>query len=161
MTGCVPGTGAGSAAVVAPQRSANVDGHRCTEHCLGERDVGDDLEVLATRRAGRATSTASERAATAATEERVEQVAEAAAGEHVAEVRTAGSRSHAGLAEAVVPGPRVGIAEHLVRLRDLLETLLGGRVAGVGVGVQLARLLAIRLLDLVGSWRIASTPSSS
>ncbi len=144
-------TGSGSAAVVAPQRSANVDGHRCAEHCLGERDIGDDLQVLATRRARRTTSTAPERAASPTTEERVEQIAEPATGEHVAEVRTTGGRTNAGLPETVVTGSRVGVAEHLVGLGDLLETLLGDRVTRVGVGVQLARLLAIRLLDLVGS----------
>ena len=44
----------------------------------------------------------------------------------------------AGFAEAVVAGALVGVAEHLVGLRDLLEPLLGRGVAGVGVGVQLA-----------------------
>src|SRR5262249_35582731 len=44
----------------------------------------------------------------------------------------------------------VGVGQHGVRLRDLLEALLGGLVAWVGVGVVGARELAVRLFDLVG-----------
>ena len=44
-----------------------------------------------------------------------------------------------------------GSDEHLVRLADLLEALLRRGVAGVAVGVVLARELAVRLLDLVGA----------
>ena len=50
---------------------------------------------------------------------------------------------------AVVVLALVGVAEDVVRLRDLLEALLGLRVARVLVGVVLARELAVRLLDLV------------
>ena len=110
VTGCVPCAGAGAAAVVASQRGAHVDRDRRAEHRLGEFDVGDDLEVLAARRAGRASPTsAAERVATPAAEERVEQIAEPASAEHVAEVRAAGRRSDAGLAEPVVARPGVGV----------------------------------------------------
>ena len=51
---------------------------------------------------------------------------------------------------AVVLLALLGVAEDVVRLGDLLEALLGLLVAGVLVGVVLARELAVRLLDLVG-----------
>ena len=119
--------------------SRSVDRDRRAEHRLLERDVGDDLQVLAARRAGRAApaAAATERALPA--EEGVEQVAEAAAAEHVVDARPAGA-ADAGLAEAVVAGPLVGIGQHLVGPGDLLEPLGGRRVVRVGVGVQLARL---------------------
>src|SRR5204863_722984 len=53
--------------------------------------------------------------------------------------------------EAVVLLAPVGIGERVVRLADRLETLLGRRVAGVGVRVVAAGQLAVGLLDLVGA----------
>src|SRR5690606_14654069 len=53
------------------------------------------------------------------------------------------------LAELVIQGPLVGVAEHLVGVRDLLEALLGRLVAGVLVRVMAACQRPIRLLDLV------------
>src|ERR1019366_9238828 len=43
------------------------------------------------------------------------------------------------------------VGQHVVRLGDLLEALLGFRVALVGIRVVLAGQLAIRLLDLIGA----------
>ena len=143
--------GAGAAAVGAALRQAQRHRHRGAEHGLLELDVGDDLHVLAPRRAGRAApagAAAAERVLAA--EERVEQVVQAAAGEDVVGPWPPPRRAaDAGLAEAVVAGPLVGVGQHLVRPGDLLELLGGGRV-GVGVGVQLARLLAVRPLQLLG-----------
>ena len=88
--------------------------------------------------AGAATATpAPER--TLPTEECVEQVVEAAAAatEDVLDPR-AGAGVDACLPEAVVPGALVGIGQHLVGPRDLLEPLGRRGVARVGVGVQLA-----------------------
>src|SRR5699024_9662475 len=42
-----------------------------------------------------------------------------------------------------------GVVEHRVGLTDLLEALLGVGVAGMAVGVELAGLFAVGLLDLV------------
>ena len=50
----------------------------------------------------------------------------------------------------------LGVGEDVVGGLDLLEALLGRRVARVAVGMLIARELAVRLLDLVGggaSWR--------
>ena len=52
-------------------------------------------------------------------------------------------------AEAVVVLPLLLVGEDVVRGLHLLEALLRGLVAGVRVGVVLARELAVRLLDLV------------
>lgn len=51
----------------------------------------------------------------------------------------------------------VGIVQHLVRAVDLLE-LLGGVLAGVGVGMVLLGELAVGRLDLLGVGA-AGTPS--
>ena len=60
-------------------------------------------------------------------------------------------RVHAGVAQPVVPGPLLGVGQHLVGLVDLLEAL-GGVGAPVPVGVVLQRELPERLSHLfVGS----------
>ena len=74
---------------------------------------------------------------------------------------TAGLAADAGLAEAVVAGALLVVGEHGVGLRHLLEALGRVRVVGVGVGVQLARPLAVGLLELVGASPCRGTPSSS
>src|SRR6185503_15001681 len=53
-------------------------------------------------------------------------------------------------AEAVVCLPLLGVREDVVRGLHLLEALLGALVPLVRVRVELARELAVRLLDLVG-----------
>src|SRR4029450_13753512 len=60
-------------------------------------------------------------------------------------------------AELVVFLPLGGIAEHLVRLVDLLELRLGRLVAGIDVGVMFAGELAEGLLDLLLRRRFADT----
>src|SRR5690606_29132382 len=57
-------------------------------------------------------------------------------------------RIHAGMAELVVRGALLRVAEHLVGLLGLLEALLGGLVAGVAVGVVLHRPSPVGLLYL-------------
>jgi hypothetical protein len=52
-------------------------------------------------------------------------------------------------AQLVVLLPLLRIAEHLVGLVDFLELRLGRLVAGVDVGVVLARQLPVRALDLL------------
>jgi hypothetical protein len=61
-----------------------------------------------------------------------------------------GRAAHAGLAQEVVLLALLGIGQHLVGLRDLLEALLGRRIVRMLVGVRLAHELAVGLLDLVG-----------
>ena len=65
----------------------------------------------------------------------------------------AGLAADAGLAEAVVAGALLVVGEHGVGPGDLLEALGRVRVVGVGVGVQLARPLAVGLLEVVGGRR--------
>src|SRR5207253_1835344 len=91
-------------------------------------------------------------ASAAAAEQIPEQVAEIAEVAEV-DVEPAGSARTADASvrrsEAVVLLPLLGIGEDVVRRLDLLELLLGSRVAGVLVRVVLARELAVRLADLV------------
>ena len=63
-------------------------------------------------------------------------------------------------AELVVRLALLGVGQRVVGRRDLLEPLLGLRVARVRVGVVLPGELAVRLLDLVGA-RGRVTPSTS
>jgi hypothetical protein len=47
-------------------------------------------------------------------------------------------------ADLVVLLALLGVADHVVGGGDLLEPLFGGGIAGVGVGVELARQLPVR-----------------
>jgi hypothetical protein len=58
------------------------------------------------------------------------------------------ARLHAGHPKLVVQLALLRIREHVVRLGDLLEALLGRPVARVDVRVVLARELAVALFDL-------------
>src|SRR5579863_3227780 len=49
----------------------------------------------------------------------------------------------------IVDLPLLGIAQNVVGFLDFLEALLGGFIAGVQVGMILARKLAVRFADLV------------
>src|SRR5262245_13182033 len=49
------------------------------------------------------------------------------------------------MAVAIVAGPLVGVAEHVVRLRRFLEFLFGRVVADIAVGMELRRQLSVRL----------------
>src|SRR5262249_15291023 len=60
-----------------------------------------------------------------------------------------GSAAAVRRAEAVVGLPLFGVGQDVVRRLHLLEALLGGLVALVGVRVVLARELPVGLLDLV------------
>ena len=72
-------------------------------------------------------------------------------------------RSRAGVAETVVEGALLRVGQHLVGLGRLLETPLGLLVAGVAVGVELHRQLAVGLLQLgrVGASRATPALRSS
>ena len=127
-----------------------LQGHRHlgTGHGLVERQRHLHLQVLAApgtaRRAAAATATAA-----AATEHGSEDVAQ------VAEPGATGGAAHAAVAAAHAREPALGVVllallgvgQHVVGVRDLLEALLGLRVAGVGVGVVLARKGPVGLLD--------------
>ena len=63
------------------------------------------------------------------------------------ETRLAGARADALEAEALVGAPLVRIGQHRVRLRRLLELVLGGGVVGIAIRVVLQRERAIRLLQ--------------
>src|SRR5262245_64336903 len=53
------------------------------------------------------------------------------------------------MTEAVVDMPLVGVGEHGVSLRRLLEPIFGNLVAGIAIRMVLERELAIRALDLL------------
>ena len=81
----------------------------------------------------------------------------------VAEAAEAAARAGA---RAERPGPAVvllallGVAEHVVRLGDLLEARLGVLVARVAVRVIVARQLAVGLLDLLGGGALVDARAS-
>src|SRR5581483_4547654 len=134
---------------------------RHTVDGVEEVEVQLGLEVGAPLRAGR---TAAAPATTPpAAEEPAEEVAETAdvlevdrlaleaTGEAAVPAAEPARADAAGdhLANLVVLLALLGIAEHLVGGRDLLETLLGDRVALVGIGVVLLRELAVGALHLL------------
>ncbi|OEI70024.1 hypothetical protein Cus16_0645 [Curtobacterium sp. ER1/6] len=85
-------------------------------------------------------------AATAAAEEGVEDVAEPAG--------RAAAEGAVGLRAGVVAPPLLGVAQHVVRVRHVLEAL-GGVRARVDVRVQLARQPSVGLLDVgIGGVRL-------
>jgi len=140
-----PGLGAVALAAVARHRDLEGNVHRDSSRRVGkvDRHLGD--------RVGAASASLTRRAREeVVAEERGEEVAE------VAEVGVGGAEVpalEAGVAVAVVQLPCLRVREHLVRLRDLAEALLG-----VGllrhVRVQLAREPPEGLLD-VGVARVA------
>ena len=117
-----------------------------TERALGEVQLDPDRRVTAALRA--AARAAARGAAAGRAEELVEQVVQGIepraerAGPGARRAR--GERVHA----HVVHPALVGVGQHLVRLGDLLEPLLGLRV-GVHVRVQLAGQPPVGPLDLV------------
>ncbi len=143
--GALPGTRArlGSASRAALARNPNLDGNRRRE--AGERfiqvDLDDGVEIGA---AGRPTGARRGSTEEILAEERGKDVRE------VAEVRKAGleaSAPEARVPEAVVQRAALRIREHLVRLGNLPEALLGVR-RGRHVRMELACEGAKRLLDL-------------
>src|SRR6516165_11058394 len=107
---------------------------------VDQLDVDFHRDIAPRRRAG----ARAERAA--APEEGIEQVPDRS--ERV-EVRRPAPGGEPLVAIAVVGGPPLGVGEDLVRLRRLLEFLLGVGVVRVHVRVQLACQLAEGLLDLL------------
>ena len=114
------------------------------EHAQDVVEVG----VRAARAGGEAAATAGDaaRARAAAAEHGGEDVVEAGAGGAALARGEAGAAGAHG-ADRVVLLALLGVVEHGVCLTDLLEPLLGLRVAGVAVRVQLLGLLPVRLLD--------------
>jgi hypothetical protein len=51
---------------------------------------------------------------------------------------------------AIEPGPLLGVAQEIIGGRDLFEFLLGLRIAGVEVRMELLGESAIRLLNILG-----------
>src|SRR5690606_17910549 len=163
--GTAPRRGAGLAAGAVAAATGGVGGES-----EGDGDAVDRLDEP-DRRLGLDVGTASRgllRAAATAAEEAAEQVAETAAGlvaEQVVDVEATAGPAPAAATEAAgesaeAPGDAahlvvllaaLGVADDVVGLGDLLEPLVLGSVAGVGVGVVLPGELAIGLLDLVGA----------
>src|ERR1019366_5513703 len=109
------------------------------EDRLLEGDLDVHAQVIAALRAGVGA------APSAAAEEHVEEV-EGRVKREVAEI---GLRPVGDVAEGVVALSLLGVAQHRVRLADLLELLLGALVTVVAVGVILHGELAIRSLELL------------
>ena len=113
--------------------------------CARSIATADD-DVGALHLAGALAAAGAERAVEAArAEERGEQVGDRA---EALEVRREPAAAQPLVAVGVVLAPAVGVGEHLVGLGGLLELVLGLRVLGVRVRVQLAREPPERLLDL-------------
>src|SRR4029077_6535123 len=121
----------------------DLDRDLIAEHRLLERDRDRDLHVLAARWAARTTPAATEGAG--ATEKGIEDVAQSATAEYVLDVRPTGCTTDSGLAETVGAGGCLVIRPNGVGPRDLLETVGRCGIVGIGVGVELARSLAVRL----------------
>jgi hypothetical protein len=86
---------------------------------------------------------AAERIESAGAEERREEVGD---GAEVAEVRGVAAAPQPLVAVGVVHPPALGVGQHLVRLRGLLELGLRVGVVGIDVGMQLPRQPPERLL---------------
>jgi hypothetical protein len=144
---------AGGIAVAARHWQLQLNIDLITKHCLFERKVCNDFEVLSARRttwtSAPATTTEWASAACAA-EEGIKNVTKSTA-KHVF-VRlaaAAAATAHTGFAELIVALALLVIGKHLVSPGDLLELALGLGVIRVGIGVQLASTPAICLFDFV------------
>ena len=124
VTGAVPGAAPRGLARLAGDRGADGDVLLAAEHRRLELDVGDDLEVGATRWTRLPAEATAPEPAAASAEERVEDVAETAA---EPEWVAAGTGRGAFGAERVVAPPPLGVGQRLVRDGDLLELRLGRR----------------------------------
>jgi len=127
---------------------ADLDRLRRTQHGFFERDINDDFEIITAGGALRCllsteASTATTSEGTLSTKERVKDVTETSG---VALASAAGAL----LAETIVVGTPLGIAECLVCLRDFFEACFGGFITWISVRVELASKSAIRLFDLFG-----------
>src|SRR6266576_1426098 len=146
--------GAGAAAHGACLEALDPDRLRGTGRDFGERELQSDFDVVAT----------APLAALPATEQIVEPAERSAAAQaevahehherfgqikvHGAEASRPALAAHARHAVAIIGGAFLRIAQHLVRLRDQLELLLGRLVAVVAVGMALHRQSAVGFLDI-------------
>ena len=105
-----------------------------------------DLEVVAKIGAALRAGAAAAAAEPENVAEAAEDVFEAAELRRIEALRAA---ADAGVAEAIVAGALVAVAEDRVGLGRFLELLFGRLVALVAIGVELQRELAIRALDLL------------
>ena len=149
-----PGLGARSLARRTRRRGRHRQRHLGAVDRLVERQRDLGLEVAAALcgapSADAALTAAGALLRAAASAEQVgEDVAEAAAERTRVKATAATGREPERAGAAVVGLALVGIGQDVVRLRDLLETLLGLLVARIAVGVVLARELAVGLLDLL------------
>ena len=113
----------------------------------GGRLLEADLQIIAQVGPGHGPGAAAARAAAKA-----EQIAEniAEVGEDVVRTaKTARAALEAGMAEAVIAGAPVGIAQHVVGFRGFLELAFGFGIPGVAVRVILHGELAVGLFYLV------------
>ena len=133
-----------TAAIGACHRSAQRDRHIGAKHRLLKLQIGNNLEVLPTRRARGSTATTT-KGGTAATKECIEEIAKTTAAKPLTRTGAA-----AGLAKAVVASAAIGIAERFVGPSNLFEQRLRFGVVGARIGMQLACLLAIGLLQVFG-----------
>jgi hypothetical protein len=117
---------------------------------LGGFDEGN-LEVVAQIGAALRAAAPAAAAEDVAEAEHVAQAAEDVleAGEDVGIDAAGGGAAQAGVAEAVVHVALVGVGEHRVGLRALLEPLFRDLVPGIPVRVVLQRELAVGALDLL------------
>src|SRR4051812_7131878 len=113
---------------------------------VGQRDRDRHGDVAALDRPGTRGATASEGGIEpAGAEERAEQIGDRA---FEAAVAAVAAGPWALVAVGVVELPALGVRKHLVRLGRLLELVLGPRVVGVGVRMQLPGEPPEGLLDL-------------
>src|SRR5262249_28317507 len=140
-----PRLGAGAAARRAHLARRHRDRHLRAPHRLVEADRHFGLDVpaaLGPRPLGAPATLAG-----SATEQVAEQVGDVEVRrEATARLAGAATATHPEQAAAVVLLALVGVAQHVVGRRDLLEALLGLRVPRVAVGVVLPCKLAVRLL---------------
>ena len=154
--GTGPGRRAAAAATVATFESRNAQLRLHSESRILERDPKVVAKIRACAPAATAGATAED---VAEAEDIAQDVREI--GEDRRVEAAAGRRCL--VPEAVVALPLVGIREHRVRLRRLLELLLGSAVARVAIGVVADGQLAVGRFDLLQSRRTfeAQGPRSS
>src|SRR5690606_20232671 len=136
--------GTGTGARVAQDRGVDSDRLGDAAGAFLEGQAGPEQRV------GAGLDSAARTAGTAgaATEERLEDVAEAATESGTAEAARTAATGFERVAAEVDDASLLGIRQHLVGGRDLLETLLR-RLVGVHIRVVLARQLAVRPFDLL------------
>ena len=132
--GAAAGFGTGGVAALARLGAGHLNFGGEAEHSFFEGDLEIVADVFAALGAGAAPAAASEQIAE--TEEIAQNIAEIGEGVGV-ELRATGGALQAGVAKAVVGRPLLRIAQHAVGFRGLLEALLGVRIIGIPVGMEL------------------------